>query len=310
MASSCNHPIDLAKEYASMSLRDDEEVEFSIEEGDSSDTLVETPFILLGKLLTEKSTRFNYLKDTMATVWRPKRGMIAREISTNLFLFYFVHELDIRKVLNEGPWSYEQSPLFLKQIEPNTSPHGIQLTHADLWVQAYNIPQSMQTKKIAEMIGAFFGSFITADTEKLEGLWKDFMRVRVQLYVSKPLKRKMKVKPPKGDSFYIEFKYERLPTFCFICGLIGHNEKSCDILFDSNPGSVERFYSPDLRATGRRSQPCAGQQWMLPELPRRKTEGETQKHTFNPDISSEQTDIPLEETTFQKDQSVPQSSVP
>lgn len=214
-----------------MSLGDEEEVEFSIEDGDISDSQTETPFILVGKLLTEKTTRFTYFRDTMASVWRPKKGMMARDVSTNLFLFYFVHELDIKKVLNEGPWSFDQSLLLLKQIEPNTSPHGIYLTKADFWVQAYNIPSGMQTTKTAEMIGAFLGTYITADVDKLGSLWKDFMRVRAQIDVSKPLRRKMKVKPANGDAFYIEFKYERLPTFCFICGLIGHNESSCDILF-------------------------------------------------------------------------------
>ncbi|XP_019167797.1 PREDICTED: uncharacterized protein At4g02000-like [Ipomoea nil] len=160
----------------------------------------------------------------MASVWKPKKGMIAREVSTNLFLFYFVHELDIQKVLNEGPWSYEQSLLLLKQIEPNTPPHGIHLTHADFWVQAYNIPTGMRTTKTAKMVGAFIGSFISANISILEGLWKDFMRVRVRMDVSKPLNRKMRVKPSSGYPFYIEFKYERLPTFCFLCGLIGQNE--------------------------------------------------------------------------------------
>lgn len=195
MASSSKQPEDLARDYSFMSIRDEEEVEFSIETGDNSDSQFETPYILLGKLLTEKTTRFNFFKDTMASVWRPKKGMMAREVSSNLYLFYFVHELDIKKVLNNGPWSYDQSLLLLKQIEPNTSPHGIHLTHADFWVQAYNIPSGMQTTRTAEMIGAFLGAFISADVDILGGLWKDFLRVRARIDVSKPLRRKMKVKP-------------------------------------------------------------------------------------------------------------------
>nr|GMD70533.1 uncharacterized protein LOC109179941 [Ipomoea batatas] len=208
MASSSKQPIDLATEYSAMSLGDDEEVEFSIEEGDNSDCPTKTPFILVGKLLTEKTTRFNFFRDTMATVWRPKKGMMAREVSSNLFLFYFVHELDIKKILNGDPWSFDQSLLLLKQIEPNTSPHGIHLNYADFWVQAYNIP----------------------------------------------------------------------------------------------PGNVEQNYSLDLRANGRRSQSNTAQRWLLPELPRRRTNEETPKSPFTSDDYPQQTDIPYEDSTFQNDQ--------
>lgn len=295
--------MDLSEEYAAMSLRDEEEIEFSIDDGDDTDNQVDTPYILVGRLLTEKSTRFNFLKDTLASIWRPKKGMVAREVSTNLFLFYFVHEVDLKKVIDNGPWSYEQSLLLLKQIAPNVSPHSVHLSHADFWVQAYNIPPSMQTKKTAEMIGAFLGSFKRADDDNLDGLWKTFMRIRVQLDVSKPLKRKMKIKPSTGDTFYIEFKYERLTTFCFICGLIGHNETNCDNLFEPGMGSMERNYSPELRAVGRRAQPSAGQRWLLAELPRKSKE-EHQLHTFASSDNSEHTNIPYKEIPSQTAQPV------
>nr|GMD70849.1 uncharacterized protein LOC109179941 [Ipomoea batatas] len=108
-------------------------------------------------------------------------------------------------------------------------------------VQAYNIPPSMQTKKIAKMIGAFLGSFRMIDEANMDGLWRRFMRVRVQLDVTKPLKRKMRVKPPRGEAFYIDFKYERLTTFCFIYELSGHNENSCDICW-SLEKKTEKVY--------------------------------------------------------------------
>jgi len=58
------------------------------------------------------------------------------------------------------------------------------------------------------MIGACLGSFIATGTENSGGLWNEFMHARVQMDVSKPLKKKMKDKPANGDPFYIDFKYE------------------------------------------------------------------------------------------------------
>ncbi|KAL2930887.1 Gag polyprotein [Bienertia sinuspersici] len=45
--------------------------------------------------------------------------------------------------------------------------------------------------------------------------------------VRKPLRRHQWIKDKKGNEVKIEYKYERLPYFCFACGVIGHSEKDC-----------------------------------------------------------------------------------
>lgn len=58
------------------------------------------------------------------------------------------------------------------------------------------------------------------------------MRIRVELDVSKPLKKGRKINAG-GISASVEFKYERLHTFCYICGKLGHSEQYCEVLFNS-----------------------------------------------------------------------------
>ncbi|XP_019198404.1 PREDICTED: uncharacterized protein LOC109192285 [Ipomoea nil] len=207
----------------------------------------------------------------MASIWRPSRGMMAREVSHNLFIFYFFHEVDLLRVIEDGPWSFEQSLLLLQRVEQNESPFDICLNYDEFWVQAHNFPMSLQNRKMAEAIGNFVGEFIKLDTINMNGLWKPFMRVRARLDATKPLKRKMKVKPPKGDVFYIEFKYERLTRFYFLCGIIGHNEKYCQKQFEGVTKETVRPYGPELRATGRRVQQSTGHRWLLSEPPKRMT---------------------------------------
>ena len=42
------------------------------------------------------------------------------------------------------------------------------------------------------------------------------------------------------------FKYERLPTFCFSCGKIGHDKKHCGMVMEKQ--FIERQYGEWLRA--------------------------------------------------------------
>lgn len=60
-----------------------------------------------------------------------------------------------------------------------------------------------------------------SDDRNFDGSLRTFYRIRVAIDVSKPLKKGMKLKKNSGEWSTVEFRYERLPTFCFLCGIIG-----------------------------------------------------------------------------------------
>ena len=57
----------------------------------------------------------------------------------------------------------------------------------------------------------------------------DFLRVHVEIDVSKPLCRGRSVVLVDNKETWISFKYEKLPNFYYWCGLISHDGKDCDI---------------------------------------------------------------------------------
>jgi 14-3-3 protein epsilon len=58
------------------------------------------------------------------------------------------------------------------------------------------------------------------------------MRLKVRINVNNPLKQGWKVRSSEGNFVPILFKYEKLGIFCFLCGMLGHTDKSCPKLFD------------------------------------------------------------------------------
>ena len=76
------------------------------------------------------------------------------------------------------------------------------------------------------------GKFIEVDWQVRQSDQAKFMRVKVDLQLDKPLRRGGKVASVEGEKFLVSFRYEWLPTFCFQCGRLGHDEKHCKDLPD------------------------------------------------------------------------------
>lgn len=66
------------------------------------------------------------------------------------------------------------------------------------------------------------------------------MRVRVNMDLSKPLKRRMKIRKAGDARHYFTFKYENVSTLCFICGMIRHSDKFFNQLFVTPEHEVTR----------------------------------------------------------------------
>lgn len=60
----------------------------------------------------------------------------------------------------------------------------------------------------------------------------------------------------------MNFKYERLSTFCFVCGALGHSERVCNVIY-ANPGKeIKKAYGTWMRAFGRNTKNNTGARWL------------------------------------------------
>ena len=159
MANSSNTPeSEMSNICAGLQLDEEEEGGLIVageEIGDPGDIRLDSKFCLVGRLLMDKGGNFIAMKNTMASLWRPGRGVCIKNLSPTLFLFQFFHEIDVRRVLESCPWTFDQHILIIRRLGVDEQPQNIPLFHTYLWVQVYNLPLGFQSEKILQSIGNF-----------------------------------------------------------------------------------------------------------------------------------------------------------
>uniref|UniRef100_A0A803NTP6 Reverse transcriptase domain-containing protein n=1 Tax=Cannabis sativa TaxID=3483 RepID=A0A803NTP6_CANSA len=104
------------------------------------------------------------------------------------------------------------------------------LHYVPFWVQVYGIPFMCKSHDLARFIAMEVGDLIEIDKDTIKEGTGPYMRIRILLDVNLPLRRGMNIKFIRmGREFvkWLDFKFERLPDFCFFCGKLDHTKRYC-----------------------------------------------------------------------------------
>ncbi|XP_019160778.1 PREDICTED: uncharacterized protein LOC109157334 [Ipomoea nil] len=226
----------------------------------------ETSYYAVCRIVTNKPVKFLFFQYNIASVWQPVMGVTMKQLQPQLFLLRFYHETDLNRIVGDGPWTYEQHLIVLQKIEAGDDPKTVPLNHAELWIQIHSLPAGLRSNAVVSAIGSFLGKLVHTDGKNFGGSLRTYYRVRVLLDVTKPLKKQMKLKKDNDTWVVIDFRYERLSTYCFICEVIGHGDRVCPNIALGFYLKSEKPYGSWVRAGSRRNAPSVGQKWVAPEL--------------------------------------------
>ncbi|CAH9082689.1 unnamed protein product [Cuscuta europaea] len=123
----------------------------------------EIGWALVGTITSEKSVRFSSFRDTMANIWRPVKGVAITELGNKRYMFQFYNVNDMKRVLEEGPWIFEQNLIVLARLRQGDLPLEVPLNKADFWLQIHDVRVGYFSMKSAIKIGNFVGKFIKLD---------------------------------------------------------------------------------------------------------------------------------------------------
>ncbi|OMO59259.1 hypothetical protein COLO4_34268 [Corchorus olitorius] len=112
----------------------------------------------------------------------------------NLFLFKFQSEGDRDRVIDGCPWNFDNSLLLFAGYNGGLRPNQYVFTKGPFWIRIYDLPMGMPSAAMARTIGARLGDLIDVDDTLDKGGWSIFLRVRVSIDITKPLRRTVAIK--------------------------------------------------------------------------------------------------------------------
>ncbi|XP_012852901.1 PREDICTED: uncharacterized protein LOC105972485 [Erythranthe guttata] len=193
---------------------------------------------LVGRVVSEREISFHTIKSNVMRLLQPVKKCEILPISSNRFMIKFHHPLDCKHAMEGCPWVLDRNALLFHKLLEGESPEGVEIKMMNIVVRAHNVPISYRTMEVATRIGNRLGSF----TQFLNSHQADvasFLRIKVAVDVTKCLQRGFFIHKADDAKTWLDFTYEKLPTFCFLCGIVGHTEPKCPLRYDdqfADPG--------------------------------------------------------------------------
>jgi hypothetical protein len=252
-----------ATDLENLTLDGEDVLNFELEEDDTVQD--DVTLCLVGRFLHDRPVKFNNMKVRLAEVWRPVKSMSVKEASQGRYLFKFFHPLDIEAVIKGGPWTFDNFTLIVERLKVGVPLHDIPLFHVNFWVQIYNILVGMMLEKVGKGLANYIGEFLEYDKNNNTSFYRQYMRVKVRVDVRKPLRIEKKIVVNGGAGGVVKFKYEKIGLFCFVCGILGHSETKCEILYAMERDDGRRSWSNEIRADARRPGGRIDSRWLREE---------------------------------------------
>lgn len=133
------------------------------------------------------------MRTKLADLWKPAMGVNIRGLKPHIFLFQFYHKDDMKWVLNNGPWTFDNACLVLNTVKTGEDPVNVMLNEIEFWIQIHGLPVGYMTEMVEKQLGNFFGTFVQYDAKNNSSIWREYIRIRIKMDVRKPIKRKKKI---------------------------------------------------------------------------------------------------------------------
>ncbi|KAL3718411.1 hypothetical protein ACJRO7_003537 [Eucalyptus globulus] len=190
---------------------------------------------LIGQLYQNPKVNIQAFQNTMRRVWKMDNVEIS-PIAQGIFEFRFWSETDRDRVLQQGPWSFANHLLLLNLWEPNIPLACYNFKTCEFWVHIHGLPIEWISERVIAKVAGEIGNVSEVKIESKGYTSYKIGKARVKLDISNPL-ISGSIFSNRGKKLWLDFRYERLPHYCYSCGRMGHYSQYCEEV----PFTEDRF---------------------------------------------------------------------
>ncbi|KAK9998771.1 hypothetical protein SO802_018374 [Lithocarpus litseifolius] len=213
---------EIATKCAGLRLTEKEESEV-----DLIPPVTKTERVLVGKFCTKRRVSLESVARVLKSVWRTEKNFEVCDMGENKVLFQFEDEKDLDRVLLLSPWTFDKYLVILHKLDVGEAVNKVQFHKVLFWVQIHGLPTMSQTKEAGVRIGSILGKVEKVDVDDQGFCLGGYLRIRMTMDITQPLCRGRMVRIGGAPPRWVDFKYERLPIFCYCCGKADHDERDC-----------------------------------------------------------------------------------
>lgn len=175
-----------------------------------------------------KTPSFNQVQTFLVTKWAEIGEVMISNLPSGFFLIRCAFHDVIQRLLLEGPWSINGIILQLSTWCPFFEPVFAKLNTAIIWVQLHNLPVKFWDGNTFESISGHLCNLLKIDDLTVSLSRSKYARVCIEIYLSKPLSKGFWIGNDQCRVFIIVL-YERLPTFCYSCDVVGNGSNASTV---------------------------------------------------------------------------------
>lgn len=168
-------------------------------------------------------------------------------------MFRFGSQLDLDFVIENGPWSIDNSLLVVDRLQLNMTLHSMRVVAIPVWVQLWGLPLDYHIPNVARDLGNVVGMTMVSNAgEVIYSSQLNFLRVKVHIDPRLPLVQNVRIRLDNGIVRSVECKYERVFRSCSSCHRVGHLVNACPNTTSQNAEGFEQVATRTFNKFGTR----------------------------------------------------------